>query len=32
LPTGMKITSYNHHRKAPSFPSVFGPQPKDLLG
>src|SRR3989475_3426739 len=32
LPTGMKITSYKHHVKAPSFPSVFGPQPKDLLG
>src|SRR5438552_18257887 len=27
----MKITSNKHHVKAPSFPSVFGPQPKDLL-
>src|SRR5689334_7485749 len=23
LPTGMKITTYNHHLKAPSFPVVF---------
>src|SRR6185312_15230702 len=23
LPTGMEITTYNHHLKAPSFPVVF---------
>src|SRR5450759_5795969 len=28
LPAGMKITSYNHHAKAPSFPRSLGPQPK----
>src|ERR1700674_219890 len=28
LPAGMKITSYNHHAKAPSFPRSLGPQTK----
>src|SRR5216683_3772438 len=28
LPAGMKITSYNHHAKAPSFPRSLSPQTK----
>src|SRR5262245_47001694 len=31
LPGRMEITAYNDHKKAPSFPRIFGPQPKDTL-
>src|SRR5215475_6411353 len=31
LPCWMEITAYNDHKKAPSFPRIFGPQPKDTL-
>src|SRR5689334_15009466 len=31
LPCWMEITAYNDHKKAPSFPRIFAPQPKDTL-